>query len=249
MANDLGIRPYRPDSSVRPRVRRSPRIRTHLVVESHVVSFDPSEVPPPDAGPEGSALWGFSLRQTALALGRARRFARALGATTYLEFVRSVAGGFQGVASGDGEAFSMCPLVTESVCRVGDKDDRIPEIRVILVTALLSWVPRNREVFLTEQVHHDLARAYYELAVLPFLERRLLGAFRLRRAAPPAEDAVWSIRTLNAIFRDLKRKLPLEPYQQDLEGRLRSSEEPESAKDTVLRRLIDEATSCLGAGR
>ena len=248
MAHDLGIRPSRPDSSIRPRIRRSPHVRTHLVVESHVVPFDPAEVPPPDDGSDGSALWGFALRQTATALGQARRFARALGATTYLEFVRSVAGGFRGVASGEGEAFSMCPLVTESVCRVGDAEDRVPEIRVILATALLSWVPRNREVFLSEQVHHELARAYYELAVIPFLERRLLGAFRLRRPAPPAEDAAWSIRALNTIFRDLKRRLPLEPYQQDLEGRLRSSEEPEAAKDTVLRRLIDEATSCLHPG-
>lgn len=249
MAHDLGIRPSRPDSSVRPRVRRAPHVRTHLAVESHVVPFDPVEVPSPDAVPDGSALWGFALRQTALALGKARRFARALGAATYLEFVRSVAGGFRGVAAGEGEAFSMCPLVTESVCRVGEEDDRTPEIRVILVTSLLSWVPRNREAFLTEEVHHDLARAYYELAVIPFLERRLLGAFRLRRPAPPAEDAAWSIRALNTIFRDLKRRLPLEPYQQDLERRLRSAEEPEAAKDTVLRRLIDEATSCLRSTR
>lgn len=248
MAHDLSTRPYRPDSSIRPRARRSPRVRSHLVVESHVVAFDPGDVPPPDGAADGSPLWGFALRQTALALGRARRFARALGATTYLEFVRSVSGGFRGVAAGEGEAFSMCPLVTESVTRVGDADDRTPEIRVILVTALLSWVPRNREVFLTEQVHHDLARGYYELAVIPFLERKLLGAFRLRRPSPPSDDAAWSIRALNAIFRDLKRRLPLEPYQQDLEGRLRSAEEPEAAKDTVMRRLIEEATSCLRAG-
>ena len=147
MAHDLSTRSDRPDSSVRPRLRRSPRVRTHLVVESHVVPFDPGEVPPADAAPEASALWGFSLRQTALALGRARRFARSLGATTYLEFVRSVAGGFRGVSAGEGEAFSMCPLVTESVCRVGDEQDRSLEPRVILVSALLNWVPRNRDAF------------------------------------------------------------------------------------------------------
>jgi len=190
--------------------RRRARVRCRLSIESSSVQVAPDLLKDVSTAEELGLAAG---RVYDRSLAGTPRFKQALQEYSAQHLVETLVEGLLQLTSKEIEGFSICPLVTESI-RCLSLNRIEADVDVNFCAAILTfYTTQESAAARARDGHLGLYRTYYQDILLKFVTRRMEELLDPSAASRIEEFEAQVTRSLGAVLSELRRRFPLEPFQ------------------------------------
>lgn len=219
------------------------RVRCRLELESSSLRVAPDLLSaassPAEIAEAAGRIYDRSLREIP-------HFARALQEYSAQQLVETIIEGLLQLTSNEIEGFSICPLVTESI-RCTPRDRLPAHVEVTFRAAILTFYTEEESaVARAHEGHLELYRTYYQDVLLRYASRRMAELLDPVRAGRIEDFEAHTTETLGQVLSELRRLLPLEPFQQKYESAPVTPDQKAAVVRSICRDMRLEAKRRLG---